>query len=424
MALIGKITKKSLFRNKDARVLMNNFISLSTLRLLGYIFPLVTLPYLARVIGVDKFGEIAYALSIVIYFQTIVDFGFNYTAVRDMARCRSDIVEVSKIFSKIIITKSILMILSLLFLTVLIFAIPSFYNNRILILLTFLYIPGTIFFADWFFQAMEEMKYITILNLLSQTVFTLSVFIVIKDKADYIFQPILIAAGYLVSGTITIILIFRKYKVKLIIPTINEVITTLKINWNMFTVLFFPNLYSNFSIVLLKSYFGSTVTGLYSSGSKFIDLAEQLSLILSRTFYPFLARRLDKHNTYVLIGLLISVFSGLCLFFGADLLVMIFYTDDFSQSARVIRIMSISPFFLFLMHTYGPNYLVLIGKENVLRNIVIFCSLGGFILTWLIIPKYSFIGVAITLTIVWGLRGLITWFFASKYKKSLSTHSE
>jgi PST family polysaccharide transporter len=411
------INLKNIGQNKEVKILAENFISLSALKVLGYVFPLITLPYLARVIGVDKFGEIAFALAVVVYFQTFVDFGFNYTAVRDIARIRGDKNGVSRIFSTIIVTKIILMVFSFLVLLICIYLIPSFKENRLILLLTFLYIPGYILFPDWFFQAMEEMKYITLLNLLAKLLFTSLIFVFIKEKSDYILQPILTALGYFISGIISIPLIIKKYKVTFSVPSFYEITQAIKGSWNMFISLFLPNLYTNFSVILLKMYSGMTATGIYSSGSKFIDLVDQLSLVLSRTFYPFLARRLDKHGIYVVISFLISIFAGLCLFFGADLLVSIFYTSEFSAAVKVLKIMAISPVFLFLMNTFGPNYLVLIGKENILRNIIAFCSVGGFIISWIIVPKYSYIGVAITLTVVWGVRGLITWYYSFKYKE-------
>lgn len=419
--MIGNFRKirHKLRQSKEAKVLTGNFISLSALKLVGYVFPLITLPYLARVIGVEKFGEIAFAAAIIIYFQTIVDFGFNYTAVRDIARCRDDLSSVSRIFSSIMFCRVILMLISFAIMMLCIYIIPSFYENRIILLLTFLYIPGYLLVPEWFFQAMEQMNYITLMNLLSKSLFTILVFIIIKEKNDYLYQPVLTALGYFVSGIISVALIIRKFKIKFIIPSFREILITIKGSWNMFISLFLPNLYTNFSVILLRSYGGVVATGLYSSGYKFIDLVDQLSMVLSRTFYPYLARRLDKHAMYVKISGAISVLASLFLFFGADLLTKIFYTNEFAESAIVVKIMAICPFFLFLMNTYGPNYLVLVNKENILRNIILFCSLGGFILSWIIVTNYSYKGVAITIAFVWSIRGFLTWFYANKYKSQL-----
>jgi O-antigen/teichoic acid export membrane protein len=412
-SLLFRLVRKIKGSN-EARILAENFISLSALKVLGYIFPLITLPYLARVIGVDKFGEIAFAAAVIVYFQTIVDYGFNYTAVRDIARNRTDLKIVSGIFSTIMTIKVILLFISFIILLLCIFIFPSFYENRLILLLTFLYIPGGILFPDWFFQGMEKMKYITIMNLLSKAIFTGLVFVIIKEKSDYIYQPVLIAVGSFLSGIVSLPIIKREFHVRFSIPALSEIITAFKGSWNMFVTLFVPNLYTNFSIILIKYFGGLIPTGLYSGGFRFIDLIDQLFMVLSRTFYPFLARRLDKHRLYVIISGVLSIFAGLFLFFGADLLVKVFYTAEFAESAKVIKIMAVCPFFIFLMNTYGPNYLVLVGKEHILRNIVIFCSIGGFILSWIIIPRYSYAGVAITITIVWGIRGFLTALYAIK----------
>lgn len=412
----NRISIKSLSSRGDARVLLENFVSLSIVKATGYILPIITLPYLAKTIGVDKFGEIAFAASVIIYFQTFVDFGFNFIGVKNVARIKDNIHEVSKIFCNIMATRILLMLISFGLLILCISTITVFYENRLILLLTFLYIPGYLFFPEWFFQAMEQMKYIAMLNLLSKLLFTLLVFIIIKEKKDFIYQPVLIALGYYTSGLISLFMIIKKFKVKFILPDFNSIFMALKESWNMFLSLFLPNLYSNFSTILLRTYGGEVATGIYSGGSRFISLFNELSDVLSRTFYPFLARRLDKHSVFVIINGTISLIASLGLFFGAELLVRVFYTPEFSESVKVIRIMAISPFFLYLIDTYGVNYLVLINKMKVLRNIVLFCSLTGFLLSWFAVIKYNFIGVAVLLTFVRGIYGLLTWSYAKKHK--------
>lgn len=415
MILVKRI--KSLLKTKDAKTLSTNFASLALLKVAGYIFPLITLPYLARVIGVDKFGELAFATAIIVYFETLVDFGFNYTATRDVAKNRDSIDYISKAYSTVLVSRLLLMLLSIFILNMCIYTIPFFYEKRLILWLTFLYIPGNILFPEWFFQAVEQMRYITIINLGSKLLFTFLVFIIIKDKSDYIYQPVLTALGFFVSGIFATVIIKRKFNIKFICPKFNDISTAFKSSWNMFISLFFPNLYTNFSIILLRNYGGAIETGIYSSGYRFVGLLDQITQVLSRTFYPFLARRIDKHGFYVKISSFISLVAGLLLFFGADLFVKMFYTSDFNDAVIIIRIMSICPFFLFLMNTYGTNYLVLVGKENILRNIIMICSIGGFILTWFIVVKYNSVGVAITITIVWGIRGFLTWFYAVRHRK-------
>ena len=78
---LQNIIKKKL--TGDAKVVASNFSWLLLLQIAGYIFPLITLPYLARVVGVDGIGKIAFASSIIIWIQTFADWGFNFTYNKD-----------------------------------------------------------------------------------------------------------------------------------------------------------------------------------------------------------------------------------------------------------------------------------------------------------------------------------------------------
>jgi O-antigen/teichoic acid export membrane protein len=409
---------KGKFKTQEGKTLASNFLSLSLLRVVAYAFSLVVLPYLASVIGVDRFGELAFAASVIVFFETFVDYGFNYTATRDVSKYKDDLHYVSKVFSIVMVARILLVVLSLVILLICILIFPSFYEKKLLLLLTFTYVIGYSLFPEWVFQALEKMKYITVLNIVSKGIFTLLVFVFITEQEDYIYQPVLTATGFFFSGVISLVVLRRKFGVRFIRPSFTDIKDTIKSSTNMFISLILPNLYTNFSIVYLRKTGGDFATGIYSSGSRFTGLAEQIMQVLSRTFYPFLARRMDKHDFYIKIGLVFSLVTSVSLFFLADFLIDLFFTDEFKSAVLVVRIMAIGPFFLFLINTYGPNYLVLVGKEKWLRNIILFCSVFGLILTLVLTTFYGYVGVAITITFIWGLRGGLTWYFAQKHKKA------
>lgn len=403
--------------NENAKRLVTNFFSLSSLQVIGYIFPLITIPYLSHVIGVDGFGSIAFAAAVIVYFSTITDWGFKYTAVREIAIMRTDKNAVSLIFCKVILCKIILMLLSALILLCMIAFIPLFRNNSLILWCTFCMIPGYILFPDWLFQAMEEMKFITIMNLAAKTLFTIMIFLVIKTQSDYVWEPLLNALGYAVSGIFGLIYALRHFKLKLTIPSISSAFSMMRNSGNMFISQFFPTLYNNLSIIILEAVSGSRANGLFSAGNKFITIMDQVTQALSRAFYPFLSRRMDKHSVYVKISGFLSIAMSIFLFISADILVDTFYTPDFKPAATVIRIMSCAPFFLFLMNSFGTNGLVLLGYDNILRNIVIGCSIFGLALSLIGIHLWSYYGVAIAIVTTWGIRGLLSYVLFKKNKR-------
>lgn len=407
---------KRVRKSKDGKVLVENFAYLSLLQVAGYIFPLITLPYLARVIGVDSFGKIAFAGAIIVWFQTVADWGFNYTATRDVAKNREDKEKVSQIFSNVLWARCILTLFSFILLIILIIFVPKFQEITLLLLITFLMIPGHILFPDWFFQAMEKMKYITILNLISKLLFTIAVFVFIKEKSDFILQPLFVSLGYVVSGIIAMYYILVRWKIKLYKPNIKEIRLTIKNSTDVFINTIMPNLYSSFSTFLLGMFGGPVSNGILDAGYKFIGISKNFLTIIYRTFFPYLSRKIDKHSVYAKGNIYLSITISVLLFLLAPVLIKLFFTSEFYDSILVMRIMSISIFFLSLITLYGTNYMIIEGYEKKLRNITLICSLFGFAFSFPIIYYFDFIGAAINITLTRGILGLSIYFQAKKIK--------
>ena len=136
--------------------LVENIFSLFTLKGTEYAVQFVTLPYLLRVLGPDMYGAIAFAQTIINYGTLIVDYGFNLTAPRDVAK--SD--EKGKQFSAIYFAKVILLIGVLLVGTIVVFI--SGMENILLLLCVLPTLLGNVFFPVWFFQGIQQMRFITI----------------------------------------------------------------------------------------------------------------------------------------------------------------------------------------------------------------------------------------------------------------------
>ncbi|MGO3665433.1 MULTISPECIES: flippase [unclassified Psychrobacter] len=412
-----KSTLEKLKKSKDGKTVASNFGYLTLLQIASYIFPLLTIPYLARVIGVEGFGKIAFAGAVILWLKTVSDWGFNYTATRDVALNREDINKVSEIFSNVLWARVILMLISLLFLIIAIVTIPYFRENKSILLISFLLVPGNIFFPEWFFQAMERMKFITILSLTSKLVFTLLVFIFIKEKSDFILQPLFISLGFIVSGFFATYIIVFKWQVKIHKPNIREISKTIKDSTDVFINNIMPNLYNSFSIVLLGFYGGSVANGLLDAGSKFINISQQFLTIISRVFFPLLSRKIDSHNLYAKINIYLSILACVSLFILASFIIKFFYTEEFIDAVVILRIMSVSIIFSALISTFGTNFMIVKGYEKKLRNITVVCSLIGFVSAFPLVILYGYIGAAITITSTRAILGLSILYEARKIKK-------
>lgn len=403
--------------NKDARTLTVNFVSLTLLQVFGYVFPLLTFPYLARVIGSEGFGHIALAGSIICYFQTVVDFGFNFTATRDVAKNRNNWGEVSQIFSDVLWCRLFLLLCSFTLLVAMICVIPALRNMWQILLFSFLLIPGQILCPEWFFQAVEKMKYVTVLSLMSKTIFTLLVFVFVREKSDYIYQPLIISLGYVVSGIAATYIIFCKWKVKIYRPSWKSICTTLKGGFDVFLNQIFPTLYNAFSVLLLGAFGGPTANGFLDAGSKLVDVSQQFLKIISRTFFPFLSRKIGKHQLFSKIYMSLTIMVSLGLIILAPFLISIIFSEEFNSSVVVLQLMAVSGIFLTMSNVYGTNYLIITGHERPLRNLTMYASLFGFAIATPLVYYYSYMGAAATIVMVRMILGIGSYCLARKYKR-------
>src|SRR5699024_653217 len=143
---------------------------------------------------------------------------------------------------------------------------------------------------------------------------TMAIFFFIKEKSDFILQPLFTSLGYIVSGIIAMYLILKKWKIRLSKPSMSSILETIKKSTDVFINNIMLNLYNSFSVVLLGFYGGSISNGKLDGGSKFINISQQFMTVVSRTFFPFLSRRIDKHSFYVKINLLLSIGFSVGLF--------------------------------------------------------------------------------------------------------------
>jgi len=404
--------------NKDYWALLSNFGYLTLLQVAGYLFPLINIPYLARVVGANGIGCVAFGSAVTLWFLSVSTWGFNYTATRDAARNRDNNTKLSEIFSNVFWARMTLMLICFVILLILIEIIPSFHENRLVLLISFLMIPADILFPEWMFQALERMKYITILSLLSKLIFTLSIFVFVNEPDDYYLQPLITAIGSFVAGGIALYFIMCRWKIKLLKPSLKNIFDTINKGKDIFINQFFPNLWGSMSVVFLGAFHGSVSNGIFAAGQKCQSLFQQFFSILTRTFFPFLSRHLDKHTVYAKYTLLMATLFSVALFLFAPLFVHIFYTEEFEDAIIIARILSPTLLFLTISEVYGTNYLILRGYEKLIRNITASVSLLGFFLALVLTYYFDAYGASITLLICRGGIAFLKMYYSLKIKKT------
>tara|TARA_B110000240_G_scaffold59519_1_gene67749 strand:+ start:66 stop:1355 length:1290 start_codon:yes stop_codon:yes gene_type:complete len=286
---------------EDKKRLLSNFFSLSVLQIFTYVLPLLTLPYLVRVLGAEKFGLVMFAQAFIIFFNILVDYGFNLSATREISVNRESKEKLTEIFSSVMSIKFVLIGISFAILSLVILLFEKFSNNNDLYYLTFLWVIGQALFPVWYFQGLEKMKYITIVNITSKLIFTIAIFIFIQDESDYILVPVLNGLGFIIGGLLSLRIVCKDFKQEFKIQSFEVLTFYFKDSSQFFLSRLSSVGYSNINTFLAGILLSPVFVTYYYLADKAVSVILALFTPIVQTVYPYLAK---KFNFIFLVKLL------------------------------------------------------------------------------------------------------------------------
>lgn len=285
---------KSKFQSENSKKISANFMYLSILQGMNLILPLITFPYLVRVLGIENFGLLMFAQAFIVYFTMIVDYGFNLSGIREVSSNRNNKSKLIKIFSSIMIARFILVLLGLIFLTIIIFSFEKFSENWELYYLTFGIVIGTALFPTWFFQGMEKMKYITVLTVIAKLIFTLSIFLFVTTEKDFIYVPLINSLGFIFVGIISLFIIFKDFDMKIKFQKWKRIKIQFIKGWHIFISKISINLYGATNTFILGIFTTDTIVGYYAIAEKVVRIITSLFAPFYQTIYPHVVNIIKK----------------------------------------------------------------------------------------------------------------------------------
>lgn len=392
------------FLNSPAKKrLAENFFSLSFLQAVNYLLPLITLPYLVRVLGPEKYGLIAFAQAFIGYFIIFTDYGFNLSATREISINRENKTRVDEIFLSVMTVKFVLGILGFIILAIILTFIPKFSDNWLIYIFTFGMVLGNIFFPVWFFQGMERMKYITILNIVARGIFTVCIFIFIREMADYIYVPLINSLGFIIAGALSMRVVLKDFGIKFELPKIEAIKHQFKEGWYIFISQAAISLYTVSNAFVLGLFSNNTIVGYYSAAEKLIKAVQGLLTPVSQTVYPYISKLTSKSKEMALnfirkLAKLVgsgSFIVSLIIFILADPIVSLVLGNQYQQSIIVLKILAFLPFVIALSNVFAIQGLYAFKFQLVVSRFVVPIAFFHLFLLSTLTYFYSLIGTAI-----------------------------
>lgn len=361
------------------RVILKNAASLLLIQGANFLLPLVTFPYLVRVLGPANFGVLAFSFAIVAYGVLLADYGFNLSASKRIAEVRHDRAQVAQIFWSVSSAKALLGLLAFGVLIAASLVVPQLADMRVVLLAATPMILGSVLFPGWLFQGLERMSVTSTFTISSQVLVVPLTFWLVQDADDTWLATLIRACAPGAAGAASLAWLYRHRLVAWQPPRWADTRRALAEGWHIFISTAAISVYTTSNQVLLGFLCGPLQVGYYAAADRIRTAAQGVSSVLSNAVYPRVAGWMhsDRPKALALVRQLLfiqgsSTFVGGCvLWIAAPYIVQLLMGPAFGSSITVLRWMAFVPFIVSLSNVFGIQLMLPLGMTKAFSRILI-----------------------------------------------------
>lgn len=284
---------------KSINVLKNkvvkNGIWLYALQFFNTVIPLLTIPYITRILSTAQYGIFSIALNWIGYFQVVIEYGFGMSATRKIAANEKnrDSNELSKLLFTVLCSRIVLFIASMIILlpTTLLIIRDRMEILSIFVLAVCLF--GYCFQQNWLFQGLQDMKYISIINMCARIISTVCIFIFIKTQRDLLLYCVFYAISPLIAGISGFLIAYNKYQLHFVKISISNIVQEIKDGWFIFTTQLSSKVFGAIGITFLGIFSTNADVGIFSAIQKIPNMILLVWGPIAQVLYPISSKKMS-----------------------------------------------------------------------------------------------------------------------------------
>lgn len=368
------------------------------------LFPLITFPYACRVIEADGIGQVNFFSSIIGYISLFTCLGIPMYAIREIARDRNDVVKMNRTAIEILLLHALLTIVGYLIVAVLCLTVPQIKADVPLFLILSLTIFFTAIGCEWFYQGIEDFKYITIRGLIVKVVSVVLLFLFVKTKDDLLYYGVYSVIGIL-GGNIFNFIRLRKY-----IHPENIIFSELNISHHIKPVLqvfsfnVVTSIYLQLNPVLLGFIKDALAVGYFTAATKIMQVVMKLSSCLGAVMMPRTSNLIAEHKEKEFNALIqksydftiaVSLPLTCGLLFAAPYIIKVLCGHEFIPATLASQIIAPIILMVGISNVMGIQVLYPKGKIKTVIHCCLIGAIVDLVLNICLIPAFSYNGTAI-----------------------------
>lgn len=386
-----------------AKSLKVNFIFNFANTIFGLLFPLITFPYISRVLLADGIGLVQFYQSIINYIALFSALGIPLYAVKEVAKVKNDVCKRNQVLAEILILYLSLTLVGYLVATIIMLTVPEIFANWKIFSLLSLHLLLVALGSEWFYQGIEDFKYISIRSLSVKFIMLISLFMFVHDKGDLLIYALLLVLAEAGNNLFNFVHL-RKY---IVFTSIDRKCLNVKRHirpaFKMFVLNLIISIYVNLDSVMLGFLVGTTSVGYYTAASRVTRAVCGISSALGGVLLPRLSNcfaegEMEKFQQISNQALSFIFFCSMPITFGLLLtspqLMIVLCGDKFAPAIITLQIFSPLVLFLGISSLLGTRILYAQNKENIVIKSTCIGAGINFILNMLLIPVYLQNGAA------------------------------
>ncbi len=403
--------------------IIKNTFSLYAMNIAKLILPLITLPYLTRILSKDCYGIVSYVKAVMGYMQLIIDFGFMLSGTNDIIRAKTDKHKMECEIGDVLAARLLLSGVAFAALIVLIFIIPILKNNILYALLAFIVVFLTCFLFDYFFRGIEEMQVIAIRFVSMKSVSAALTFIFVKSDADILWIPVLDIIGSIVA----VVLVFcelRKRKITIRFTCFKNIIGKIKTSALYFMSNFATTAFGALNTLLIGIYATESQVAEWSLCMQLINAAQSLYSPVTDGIYPEMvkSKRISLLKKSLKIFMPIVVSGCIFTFITARYVLLIVGGEQYIDTDYLLRALIPVLLFSFPAILIGWPALGAVGRVKEITCTTVFTAifqvLGLIIL--IALNKFILINIAVLRSLTELLLLLSRLIYCIKFRKEFN----
>lgn len=367
----------------DKKTFLKNTFYLYAMNIIKLVFPLLTLPYLTRVLSTSAYGTVTYVKAIIVYVQLVLDFGFMLSATKNIVNAKSDESIINRIIGNTIAEKAILGVLVSIIYFILIFFIPIMSGNKMFCILYLLSVLSTIFILDFLYRGIEKMKYVAIPYIISKTITTILTFVLVSCDDDLILIPLLDLIGNFIAAVLSLVFL-KKVSYHILFSNLSVWFSDIKDSFVYFISNFATTIFGALTTIVAGIYISTEQIAFWGICMQILSAAKSLYNPITNSIYPYMLRNKDIKIIYKTSYLMLipMILGTLFVIFWGNQFMSIIGGSKYYEAGNVLKLLLPAFVFSFYSMLFGWPVLGSIGREKETSISTIAASLlqvAGFI---------------------------------------------